>query len=406
MRVTKLHAENVMRIKAVTIEPGVTTPDADCIVIGGRNGQGKSSTLEAIAMAFSKKLCPSEALRKGEAKGVAEVTLDNGLKIKRVFTQGSSRLEVTNADGSIVRSPQKMLDDLFGLISFRPLDFYDLSGKQQIDSLKELVGLDFTALDTERETTYNERTAVNRQLKDAKARFSDEMMALADQPDVEACDSAQASKALTEMQARNKARRDAWSALEACDKRIVELEQELAALRVKRKGWEDHTLTLGEQEDEAPLQATLSQASETAARASDQREARRLKREVSDLAGTSENMTERLKQIDTEKLRMMREARFPVEGLELRDEVYYQGVPLSQASAAEKVRVASAIGMAMNPDLKVLLVKDAAYLDDESMASLRQITTDNGYQIWIERVGRGEEVQVILEDGEIDAPPA
>lgn len=60
-KIHKLEIENVKRVKAVTIEPtqnGLT-------VIGGRNGQGKTSILDAIAWAVGgSKFKPSDPQRR------------------------------------------------------------------------------------------------------------------------------------------------------------------------------------------------------------------------------------------------------------------------------------------------------------------------------------------------------
>ena len=60
VKITKLEAENIKRVRAVTMEPaqnGLT-------VIGGRNGQGKTSVLDAIIWGLGgDKYRPSHAQR-------------------------------------------------------------------------------------------------------------------------------------------------------------------------------------------------------------------------------------------------------------------------------------------------------------------------------------------------------
>ena len=48
MKINKLEIENVKRVRALTLEPSAN----GLTVIGGRNGQGKTSVLDAIAWAL------------------------------------------------------------------------------------------------------------------------------------------------------------------------------------------------------------------------------------------------------------------------------------------------------------------------------------------------------------------
>lgn len=43
--------------------------------------------------------------------------------VRRTFTESGGTLTVTMADGAKVGSPQKMLDNLFGSLTFDPLAF-------------------------------------------------------------------------------------------------------------------------------------------------------------------------------------------------------------------------------------------------------------------------------------------
>jgi hypothetical protein len=99
----------------------------------------------------------------------------------------------------------------------------------------------------------------------------------------------------------------------------------------------------------------------------------------------------------------IRDAHLPLPGLAFDtegDAVLYQGVPLSQASGAEQLRVGVSLAIAANPKLKVMLIRDGSLLDDNNLALLREMAEQSGHQIWIERVGN-DGASVVLEDGEI-----
>jgi hypothetical protein len=79
----------------------------------------------------------------------------------------------------------------------------------------------------------------------------------------------------------------------------------------------------------------------------------------------------------------------------------FNGVPLSQASGAERLRVSVAIGLALNPRLRVLLVRDASLLDENSLRLVAEMAQDAGAQVWLERVGDGDPGAVIIADGQV-----
>ena len=49
--------------------------------------------------------------------------------------------------------------------------------------------------------------------------------------------------------------------------------------------------------------------------------------------------------------------------------------------------------------LKIVRIKEGAFLDDEAMELLAKIAEKDDYQIWIERVIPHDPVAVIMEDG-------
>ncbi len=81
VKISSLELENVKRIRAVQIQP---TKDG-LTVIGGRNGQGKTSVLDAIAWALGgNKLKPDNPNRDGGATPAKlHVELSNGIVVER-----------------------------------------------------------------------------------------------------------------------------------------------------------------------------------------------------------------------------------------------------------------------------------------------------------------------------------
>ncbi len=81
--------------------------------------------------------------------------------------------------------------------------------------------------------------------------------------------------------------------------------------------------------------------------------------------------------------------------------VVYKNLPFAQASKSEKLRISASICCAMNPALGVMLVHDGSLLDDDGLKFLADMAEENGMQVWVERVGEGEECSVIIEDGHV-----
>ena len=79
-RLVEMQASNFLILKAVTIRP-----DRSVFRISGQNGMGKSSVLSIVSAAIGgSKLCPKQAIRKGETE--AMVSADFGaLKATRRF---------------------------------------------------------------------------------------------------------------------------------------------------------------------------------------------------------------------------------------------------------------------------------------------------------------------------------
>jgi len=97
-------------------------------------------------------------------------------------------------------------------------------------------------------------------------------------------------------------------------------------------------------------------------------------------------------------------ASFPIAGLSFgRDELVYNGFPFSQASDADRLRVACAVVMAQNKRLRVIRVRQGSLLDPKSSALLEQLAEEMDFQVWKESVTMDRNVGIHIIDGEIVA---
>jgi ABC-type polar amino acid transport system ATPase subunit len=115
-----------------------------------------------------------------------------------------------------------------------------------------------------------------------------------------------------------------------------------------------------------------------------------------------QHLEDAMMKIDLEKENRVKSAAFPIEGLGLTDEyVTFNGKPFSQLSTGEQIRVSTAVAMALNPQLKIILVREGSLLDEAGLGAITELAKEKEYQLWIERVSDERQVGIYLEDGSI-----
>ena len=146
----------------------------------------------------------------------------------------------------------------------------------------------------------------------------------------------------------------------------------------------------------------LSSAEEVNQQVRDNQKRVEAETQINQLRAKSKKLTDEIEHIDTEKERQLSEAKFPIKNLSFdEDGVLFNEIPWNQLSSSEQLKISTAMGFAMNPKLKVLLIRDGSLLDNNNLKLLAEMAEKEDAQIWIERVGEGKEVSVIIEDGNI-----
>jgi predicted nuclease with TOPRIM domain len=107
--------------------------------------------------------------------------------------------------------------------------------------------------------------------------------------------------------------------------------------------------------------------------------------------------------LEAEKVAILSNAKMPIEGLGIdADGITFNGLPIDNASDAQRTLIYASIAMAMNPEIKILKISDGSLLDDEHMERLVQMANEKGFQLWIEAVSDSPEgASVYIEDGQV-----
>lgn len=424
MRIVELKASNIKRLKAVAIKP-----DGSVVQITGANGAGKSSVLDAIFMALAgTKGHPSQPIRKGQK--VAKIEVDLGsIIVTRKFSDAGTTLEVARKDdGWVFKKGQTALDSILGELTFDPLAFTRIAPKLQLEQLRGLVkiDLDLDALDAQVRDAYERRADINRRVKTEAERVEtyergiDEMMEVTlidTAPLLDQMESASAHNASIERETIN--RSTAAAKAISCRDRAATLRREAEELIREAQAHEDKANAIdnelqglkpvGEPVDVSVVRRQVADADRENSARKIQATTRINYQEAlarrNAAQKQSDDLTQLMADLQASKAAAISAAAMPIDGLSFGDGmVIYNGLPFDQASSAEQLRVAVAIGMAMNPRLRILVIKDGSLLDSKSRATLAAMAEANDFQLWVEvadddpTAGAGK---IIIEDGSI-----
>jgi len=445
MQIISLEAENIKRIKAIRIEPKEPVVD-----IGGKNEAGKSSVLDSIMFCLGGGgRIDDVPIRKGEKN--ARVTLNLGkYVVTRVFTPSGGHMEVASADGAIYKSPQTLLDGFLGDLTFSPLDFMkskDQAGMilkvSQIpflaEELSKVSGVecaDFTDLDPftiikgVSGVVYDKRTGANREVTRCEGIFNGITIpeGKEDTQLVKVADLFAERQEMEKKKLQNDTERNKVVQLETRTilkgKLVREASQRLQQLRdaVKNaefavdKAEEEFTKATRDKAaqvekndalvdpDFTEIDQKLTEADSINAIAAEI--AKKDDAELDLLAAQKEHQAidEKFKAIKEYREDLLQKTSFPVQGLGFDEDgnVTFESIPLSQRGTSKQIRVGLDILAALNPELRVVLVKDANDLDSENIEIVKAWAAEKKFQVWMERVqDEPGKVAFFIEDGEL-----
>lgn len=410
MKIIRASVSNFERISVVEI-----TPSGDIIEISGNNKQGKSSCLNAIESALrGKNHHPKKVIHRGEEKARVVIETET-LTVERVWTEKSDRLVVRGKDGAEYPRAQERLNGLVGGLAFNPLAFDAMPPAEQRAVLLSVVGVDLDEYDERYQKIYDDRREIGRTVRTLEGAIAELPGPDPDLPDKESSASDLAEEleaALKTREANAEARRRYREAVEhevECADRVAELEEELAEaqteLTAASKATKAAKTAARALPDDPPINKLQSRMKALEATNAKVREAAKRKSlELSRKKAQSQYdaKTKRLQAIEKEKRDALDSAEFPIEGLSVSDdEVLFDGIPLEQASGAEKIQICTAISAALQPELRIALIRNGNDFDRETLKEFYKACKKAGVQAWVERVEPTLGSAVVIEDGRV-----
>ncbi|KZL17641.1 hypothetical protein PsAD2_02977 [Pseudovibrio axinellae] len=453
MRILSAKVENYMGVKLFDAD---FDKDKNVVEITGKNGQGKTGSLDGIWAAIAGKgAIADNPIREGEESATLQVNFGHLIatrKFKRKEEKEyTTNLTLTTPEGARFPKPQEMLNEFFNSIALDPIEFLRKESKQQTLIFRSLISdFDFDENDEQINTLAEKRQNTNRDVKSLQARV-DAFQLPAKLPE-DAIDEHELIKQLAGAQERNQERQNEISRRDTSEAEIKGLRDTANAQSVESASATSRAIEEGHrliaeakaQADklraDAEIQAVeLSKEAETKHQAANDIQAKLDEllpipgpinpteiQELIEEAKASNALYSKKQQYDAlaEELRLKKlEARgfdgninelrkkaedavktadLPVPGIGFDENgLTFKGLPLSQASKAEQIRVCCAIVAALNPELRICRISDGSLLDQMSFDLLEGFAKKYDMQVFIETVESSRQGAIVIEAGEI-----
>ena len=406
VKITQFEAENVKRIKALTLTPAPT----GLTVIGGRNNQGKTSGLDAIVWALGgDRYRPSQAQREGSVLPPRlRLELSNGIIVER--SGKNSDLKVTDASGR--KAGQQLLNSFVEQLALDMPRFMQSTSKEKATTLLRIIGLEeqVEKLERQEKELYNQRHAIG-QIAYQKAKYAKELPSYPEAPaePVSAYDLIRRQQDILARNGENQRKRERAAQLAAEMDRVG---KELALLEERYKtlcaDYETAQKSALDLQDEATdeLEASIRNIEAVNAKVRTNQDQARAEAEAKECGDQYAGLTAQLEAVRQQKTDLLQGAKLPLPGLSVEDgELTYQGKPWDCMSGSNQLKVSTAIVRALKPDCGFVLVDGLEAMDIETLREFGDWAEQEGLQIIATRVSSdGEGCSIIISDGYSEVP--
>ena len=409
VKINSSEIENVKRIKMLQYEPtanGLT-------LIGGRNNQGKTSVLDAIAWALGgDRFKPSAAQRDGAlVPPYLRIELSNGIVVER--RGKNSDLKVTDPTGRL--AGQNLLNQFVEQFALNVPKFMEATAKEKAQILLKIIGVGdkLFELENAEQRLYNERRTIG-QIADQKAKFAKEMPIYQGVPQlpVSASDLISAQQ---DILARNGENQRLRMKADRIKQEYTALAEKVNRLRTELAEAEKQ---LGEKSDElktamksteqltdestAEIEQSIAEIDEINRKVRANLDREKAEEDADYYKNQYDDLTEKIAAVRDEKIDLLKNADMPLAELSVENaELIYKGRKWDSMSGSDQLKVATAIVRKLNPECGFVLLDKLEQMDIETLADFGMWLEKEQLQAIATRVSTGSECSIIIEDGKI-----
>lgn len=427
----------IKNYKSVTVD---LSPNGKSVTILGRNGAGKSSTIEAIMNALSNIGAVSKPVQIGKTTASTRVTVKlekdytvgattfkagTLLVCERKYDEDGSKLTVSVRGGEDLKRPKELLDFIMNISTLRdPGDLMNKTPLEQKKFVMELVGLNFDEIDAE-------KSLLTKRKSDAHTEFKQLQKEVDAFPEIESdIERKDASEISVKIQQQNqlqiekstayqtlvderKSESDLEVKLEAEKRRIEELENALISAKANVESYKKKMETaltriaVLEKEYEAMVIPDVDynaelQAIEQNNKRYDQRQL--MQQKVKDLGAKEDSidlLQEQIMAVEQKRVELIQTVKMPIDDFSFTDEgLLWKGLPVkgNQISESQGYELWMDIVIASNPNLRVIYFKSGNSFDSNTLARIFEKAKYHDFQILLEKVTDDDKIQFIIHE--------
>ena len=414
IKINKLEIENVKRVKAVKMEPAAN----GLTIIGGNNGQGKTSVLDALAWALGgERYRPSQAQREGSVLPPnLRIVMNNGLIVERKGK--NSDLKVTDPSGK--KAGQQLLNEFVEQLALDLPKFMEAPGKEKASTLLQIIGVgdQLTELEQQEKEIYQERLYVGR-TADQKKKYAQEQPYYPDVPAdlVSPSDLIKQQQAILARNGENQRKRDRlneitfekhriFDEMQRIEQQISDMQKRLAERKTAYEAVaKDEEIAMKDtaslqDESTAELEENIANIEEINRKVRANLDKAKAEDDAKVYANKYQELTQKLEEVRDKKKALLDDAILPLPGLSVSDgELTYKGQRWDNMSGSDRLKVSAAIIRKLNPNCGFVLMDKLEQMDLGTLREFGEWLEHEGLQVIATRVSTGEECSVIIEDG-------